>query len=78
MTRGLPVEKDVVIATGSIELDALLKWSGAALTGGEAKQLVQSGRVTVNGRRETRRSRKIVPGDSVSLPDLVIRVRAGK
>jgi ribosome-associated protein YbcJ (S4-like RNA binding protein) len=35
------------------------------VTGGEAKRLVQSGAVSVNGTVEARRSHKVVPGDSV-------------
>ncbi len=72
------MEKQVLIATESINLDALLKWSGAALTGGEAKHLIQSGQVSVNGRPETHRSRKIVPGDEVTVGGSVIAVQARK
>jgi len=69
------VEKPVFISSESINLDALLKWSGAALTGGEAKHLIHSGKVEVNGRPETRRSRKIVPGDRVALGSTVLVVQ---
>lgn len=48
-----------------IKLDQFLKWAGAAQTGGEAKLLIQSGEVTVNGAIETRRGRKLVAGDRV-------------
>ncbi|MDR5696739.1 MAG: RNA-binding S4 domain-containing protein [Armatimonadota bacterium] len=48
-----------------IELGALLKWAGVVGTGGEAKRMVQEGRVRVNGAVETRRSRAVVPGDVV-------------
>jgi len=49
----------------SIRLDQFLKLSDCAQTGGEAKLLIQSGEVTVNGELETRRRRKLVPGDRV-------------
>ena len=39
-------------------------WVG---TGGEAKQHIQSGAVTVNGAIETRRGRQLVEGDQVVL-----------
>lgn len=55
------------IRTDSIELGALLKWSGVAPTGGDAKQLIQHGRVAVNGAVERRRGRRIHPGDRVEV-----------
>jgi len=57
----------VAIRTPSIELGALLKWVDLAATGGEAKGLVQEGRVSVNGTVERRRSRRLYPGDRVEL-----------
>jgi len=48
-----------------IKLDQFLKWTGAAQTGGEAKLLIQSGEVTVNGAIETRRGRKLIAGDRI-------------
>jgi len=50
-----------------IELEQFLKLSGAARTGGEAKQLIQGGLVRVNGRLEQRRGRKLHPGDEVQV-----------
>ncbi|MDP2859865.1 MAG: RNA-binding S4 domain-containing protein [Bacillota bacterium] len=68
------MEQPVFISSESINLDALLKWSGAALTGGAAKHVIRSGQVEVNGRPETRRSRKILPGDRVTLGSIVLVV----
>jgi ribosome-associated protein len=48
-----------------IELQQLLKLAGAAATGGEAKEIILDGRVALNGQVETRRSRKVRPGDVV-------------
>jgi ribosome-associated protein len=48
-----------------IKLDQFLKLVGAADTGGQAKLLIQSEEVTVNGQEETRRGRKLVQGDIV-------------
>ena len=47
-------------------LDQFLKTCGVA-TGGQAKQLIQGGEVLVNNELETRRRRKLVPGDEVQL-----------
>ena len=50
-----------------ITLDALLKATGLAGSGGEAKMLIQDGQVQVNGNPETRRGRKLRAGDEVVL-----------
>lgn len=50
-------------------LQEALKLSGLARTGGEAKLLIQSGRVTVNGEVETRRKRKLRRGDVIGVGD---------
>lgn len=49
----------------SIRLDQFLKLSDCVQTGGEAKLLIQGGDVTVNGAVETRRRRKLLPGDVI-------------
>lgn len=61
--------KTVRIRTGRIQLDQFLKWAGAAQSGGEAKERIREGAVTVNGIVETRRGRGLVPGDRVGLRD---------
>lgn len=48
-----------------IRLDQFLKLSQCVQSGGEAKVLIQAGEVRVNGEVETRRRRKLVPGDRV-------------
>lgn len=50
-----------------MKLDQFLKWVGATGTGGQAKILIQSGQVEVNGAIETRRGKKLSPGDEVIL-----------
>lgn len=52
-----------------IKLDQFLKWSGAADSGGQAKLLIQTEQVMVNGQIETRRGRKLRKGDQVRLGD---------
>jgi ribosome-associated protein len=46
-----------------IRLDNLLKFSGIVATGGEAKLIVQSGQVLVNGEVCTMRGKKMRDGD---------------
>ena len=55
--------------TPTINLDQFLKLVGAVATGGEAKMLVRSGEVRVNDQLESRRGRKLVPGDTVAVGD---------
>ncbi len=61
------MEHSFPITTEYITLDAFLKFTGSAGTGGEAKELVQSGQVRVNGEICTMRGRKLRPGDRVEL-----------
>jgi len=49
----------------AIRLDQFLKLADCVSTGGEAKLLIQAGEVLVNDVVETRRRRKLVPGDRV-------------
>jgi len=58
----------------SIKLDQFLKWQGAVDSGGEAKVRIQAGEVRVNGEVETRRGKRLRPGDTVSLGDREWRV----
>jgi ribosome-associated protein len=51
----------------AIKLDQFIKWVGLVQTGGEAKLLIQDGRVKVNGATETRRGRKLIEGDKVAV-----------
>ncbi len=50
-----------------MKLDQFLKWQGVVSTGGEAKQLITMGQVSVNGTVELRRGRKLSSGDQISL-----------
>lgn len=67
----------IPIQTGSVELGAFLKWAQVVETGGQAKSLIQSGRVRVNGKPERRRGRKLSPGDRVQIGPRVLEVVRG-
>ncbi|MCD7822719.1 MAG: RNA-binding S4 domain-containing protein [Oscillospiraceae bacterium] len=60
----------ITISTDYIKLDSLLKFAGVTETGGEAKELVQMGKVLVNGEPCQMRGKKLRPGDKVELPEL--------
>ena len=59
-----------------ITLDALLKATGLASSGGIAKRMVADGRVQVDGRDESRKTCKIRAGQVVSVADARVQVRA--
>lgn len=56
-------------------LGQALKIWGLVGTGGEAKVLIQYGEVQVNGEVETRRGRRLRPGDVVEVGDEKMEVR---
>ena len=56
---------EIEIRTEYIKLGDLLKFSGLAHTGGEAKEMVQAGICDVDGENCTMRGRKIRPGMKV-------------
>lgn len=67
-------ETEQKINTEFIKLEGLLKFAGLAQTGGEAKELIQGGAVSVNGEVCTQRGRKLRPGDLVRLGDRSVTV----
>ena len=64
----------IQIHTEFIKLQDLLKFAGAVETGGDAKLIIQEGRVAVNGETCTMRGRKIRPGDTVLLDGVTLEV----
>jgi ribosome-associated protein len=57
-----------------IELDNLLKASGIAASGAEARDLIRHGRVFVNGGQEARLRRKIKKGDRVKTGQAALEI----
>ena len=70
--------KKIEITTEFIKLDQLLKFAGLVMTGGEAKEVVVGGYVSVNGEVCTMRGKKIRPGDVVSFDGEELEVVAGE
>ena len=48
-----------------MKLDQFLKFIGIVQTGGEAKIVIRSGKISVNGIEENRRGRKLIAGDQI-------------
>ncbi len=69
-------EIDFDIRGEHITLDALLKATGLAPSGGGAKGLVTTGKVQVDGQMETRRGCKLRPGQVVAVAGTRVRLGA--
>jgi ribosome-associated protein len=66
--------EDVPIRDESIRLGQFLKLANLVETGADAKPLIASGQVMVNGEVETRRGRQLRVGDVVELTGRAARV----
>ena len=69
-------EVDFEIRGEHITLDALLKATGLAPSGGGAKAMVTAGKVQVDGQMETRRGCKLRPGQVVAVTGTRVRLLA--
>ena len=59
---------------GYITLQQVLKLANVVETGGQAKYMIQNKEVKVNGAIETRRRKKIYPGDVVEVAGEVYHI----
>lgn len=62
------------MSQGFIKLDQFLKLMRVVQSGGQAKVVIQSGHVGVNGEIEYRRGRKLVKGDQVTFENQTYQV----
>jgi ribosome-associated protein len=70
----MPMVKIVKVEDQPLELNKLLKMENLVGSGGEAKHVIAEGLVRVNGVVETRKRKKIFPGDTVEFQGVRIRV----
>jgi len=56
---------EIKIDTEYIKLDQFLKFAGLVNTGGEAKNIIMEGRITVNGSVEKARGKKLRADDII-------------
>ena len=71
-------EIDLRLRGAFITLDALLKATGLADSGGAAKALIGAGAVLVDGQPELRRGAKLRAGQTVELHGTRVRVLGGE
>lgn len=75
MTSPAPID-DVPIGGEVIRLGQFLKFAGLLDSGGDVKEAIIDGFVTVNGEVDRRRGRQLHPGDVVGFEGRHIRVVA--
>ncbi len=67
--------KDVELTKEPVELYKILKFEGMVASGGEAKNAIAEGQVTVNGIVEKQKRKKIVSGDIIEFGEEIIRLQ---
>ncbi len=72
-----PSSRVIIIKAEPIELCQLLKFSGLAATGGEAKSVIGAGQVLLNSVVETQKRKKIMGGDKVTYGEETLVVQVG-
>ncbi len=75
MTNEVPIE-DVSIGGDGIRLGQFLKFASVLDSGGDVKEAIIDGFVTVNGEVDRRRGRQLQLGDVVGFEDRRVRVCA--
>ena len=68
------MSENISIKGDFIRLDDLLKISGAVVTGGHAKMVIQNGEVKLNGQVCDMRGKKVRRGDSVEFDNITYKV----
>lgn len=74
MSTNDPID-DISIGSEMIRLGQFLKFSGLLDSGGNAKEVIIDGYVTVNGEKERRRGLQLHDGDLVTFEGRTVRVR---
>ncbi|MDZ8202585.1 RNA-binding S4 domain-containing protein [Microbacterium sp. SSW1-59] len=75
MTRSAPIE-DVPIGGDMIRLGQFVKYAGLLDSGGDVKEAIIDGYVSVNGEVDRRRGRQLRVGDIVGFDGRRVRVQA--
>ncbi len=66
--------QSVILDREPVELYKILKFEGLAMSGAEAKQLIDQGLVSVNDQVELRRRRKILNHDLIELGNVRLKM----
>lgn len=66
--------QEIKVKDEFIKLGQALKASNLVSSGVEAKIVIQDGQVEVNGEVDTRRGRKLVPGDMITFDGKSVKI----
>lgn len=66
--------REIKIKDEYIKMGQLLKLAGLVSSGIDAKIVIQEGEVKYNGEVDTRRGKKVYPGDTVEFDGEVVKV----
>ena len=66
---------EITIKDEFIKLGQALKLAGLVSSGVDAKFIIQDGQVKVNGNIDTRRGKKLYPGDNFEFDGTVVTVK---
>ena len=66
--------QEIKVRDEFIKLGQALKASNLVSSGVEAKLVIQDGQVEVNGEVDTRRRRKLVPGDMITFDGKSVKI----
>ena len=66
--------QEIKVKDEFIKLGQALKASNLVSSGVEAKLVIQDGQVEVNGEVDTRRGRKLVPGDMITFDGKSVKI----
>ena len=66
---------EITIKDEIIKLGQALKLAGLVSSGVDAKFIIQDGQVKVNGNIDTRRGKKLYPGDNFEFDGTVVTVK---
>ena len=69
--------REIEVRGETIRLGQLLKLAGVIESGAEAKELLATGTVRVNGEPESRRGRQLHPGDTIDVEGDTLRIARG-
>ncbi len=72
------ITQTVEIKTENIKLDSFLKFVGVVSTGGEAKEIISSGKVFVNDEQCFSRGKKLSTGDIVRVMGALYEVKSSE
>ena len=68
--------EEISIKDEYIKLGQAMKLAGFVSSGIEAKIVIQDGEVKVNGEVDTRRGKKLIPGDEFEFEGQTVKVKA--